>query len=101
MFRWFETRIEAFPDEPPTRPPETLFAFYLYFIKPVWPAFVVLLVAGFLGSIIEVTLLAFVGSLVDMMKAAETPQTFMANHWAILLTMAFIAMVARPIERIP
>ncbi len=97
MFRWFETRIEAFPDEPPARPPDTLLAFYLYFIKPVWPAFAVLLVAGFLGSIIEVTLLAFVGSLVDMMKTAETPQTFMANHWAILLWMAFIALVARPI----
>ena len=97
MFRWFETRIEAFPDEPPARPPDTLLAFYVYFIKPVWPAFAVLLVAGFLGSIIEVTLLAFVGSLVDMMKTAETPQTFMANHWAILLWMAFIALVARPI----
>jgi ATP-binding cassette subfamily B multidrug efflux pump len=97
MFRWFETRIEAFPDEPPVRPPDSLLAFYAYFIKPVWPAFAVLLVAGFLGSIIEVTLLAFVGSLVDMMKTAETPQTFMANHWAILLWMAFIAMVARPI----
>ena len=97
MFRWFETRIEAFPDEPPARPPDTLLAFYVYFIKPVWPAFAVLLVAGFLGSIIEVILLAFVGSLVDMMKAAETPQTFMANHWAILLWMAFIALVARPI----
>jgi ATP-binding cassette subfamily B multidrug efflux pump len=97
MFRWFETRIEAFPDEPPARPPDTLLAFYAYFIKPVWPAFAVLLVAGFLGSIIEVTLLAFVGSLVDMMKADETPQTFMANHWAILLWMAFIALVARPI----
>ena len=28
MFRWFETRIEAFPDEPPVRPPDTLLAFY-------------------------------------------------------------------------
>ena len=32
--------------------------------------FAVLLVAGFLGSLIEVSLLAFVGSLVDMMRAA-------------------------------
>ena len=54
MFRWFETRIEAFPEDPPTRPPDTLLAFYAYFIKPVWPAFAVLLVAGFLGSLIEV-----------------------------------------------
>ncbi len=97
MFRWFETRIEAFPDDPPARPPETLLAFYAYFIKPVWPAFAVLLVAGFLGSLIEVSLLAFVGSLVDMMKAASTAEAFLSNHWPILLWMAFVAMVARPI----
>jgi ATP-binding cassette, subfamily B, multidrug efflux pump len=97
MFRWFETRIEAFPDDPPARPPETLLAFYVYFIKPVWPAFAVLLVAGFLGSLIEVSLLAFVGSLVDMMKAATTAEAFIANHWPILLWMAFVAMVARPV----
>ena len=70
MYRWFETRIDAFPDEPPARPPETLWAFYAWFIRPVWPAFALLLVAGFLGSLIEVSLLAFVGSLVDMMRAA-------------------------------
>ncbi len=97
MFRWFETRIEAFPDEPPAQPPDTLLAFYVYFIKPVWPVFAILLVAGFLGSLIEVSLLAFVGSLVDMMKAAETPEAFLANHWGILLWMAFVAMVARPV----
>ena len=43
MFRWFETRIDAFPDDPPARPPESLFAFYAYFIRPVWPAFAILL----------------------------------------------------------
>ena len=97
MFRWFETRIDAFPEDPPARPPDTLLAFYVYFIKPVWPVFAVLLVAGFLGSLIEVSLLAFVGSLVDMMKAAETPEAFLADHWGILLWMAFVAMVARPV----
>jgi len=97
MFRWFETRIEAFPADPPTRPPDTLLAFYAHFIKPVWPVFAVLLVAGFLGSLIEVSLLAFVGSLVDMMRAAETPEAFIVNHWGILLWMAFVAMVARPV----
>src|SRR5215470_32729 len=97
MFRWFETRIEAFPDDPPAQPPDTLLAFYVYFIKPVWAAFAVLLVAGFLGSLIEVTLLAFVGSLVDMMRAAETPDVFLAKHWPVLMWMAFIAMVARPL----
>lgn len=97
MFRWFETRIAAFPDEPPTRPPETLLAFYLYFVKPIWPVFAALLVAGFLGSLIEVALMSFIGSIVDMMKAAETPATFFNDHWPTLLWMAFVAVVARPV----
>ena len=96
MLRWFETFIEAFPDDPPVRPPDRLLAYYVHFIRPVWPAFAVLLVAGLLGSLIEVTLLAFVGSLVDMMKTAESPAAFMANHGTILLFMALIALVARP-----
>ena len=28
MYRWFETRIDPYPDRPPERPPETLLAFY-------------------------------------------------------------------------
>jgi ATP-binding cassette subfamily B multidrug efflux pump len=97
MFRWFETRIEAFPDDPPVQPPQTLLAYYAHFIRPVWPAFAVLLVAGFLGSLIEVALLAFVGSLVDMMKAAVSPQAFLSDHWGILLWMGFVALIARPV----
>jgi ATP-binding cassette subfamily B multidrug efflux pump len=96
MFRWFETRIACFPDVPPARPPETLFAFYLHFARPIWPVFALLLVAGFLGSLIEVALLAFVGSLVDMMRGAQTPAQFFADHTATLLVMAFIALIARP-----
>ena len=88
MFRWFETRLKAFPDDPPERPPETLLAFYLYFVRPVWPAFAVLLVAGFLGSIIEVALMTFVGNLVDLMRQASTPATFISDHGHTLLWMA-------------
>ena len=97
MYRWFETRIDAFPDEPPARPPETLWAFYAWFIRPVWPAFALMLAAGFLGSLIEVSLLAFVGSLVDMMRAAQTPAAFFDEHGLILLWMAFVAVIARPL----
>ena len=73
MFRWFETRIATFPDAPPARPPETLLALYSHFVRPIWPVFAILLVAGLLGSLIEVALLAFVGSLVDMMRSAQSP----------------------------
>jgi ATP-binding cassette subfamily B multidrug efflux pump len=96
MFRWFETRIAAFPDDPPVRPPDSLWAFYLHFVRPVWPVFALLLVAGLLGSLIEVALLAFVGSLVDMMRRAQSPAQFFAEHGTTLLAMALIALIARP-----
>ena len=96
MFRWFESRIAYYPDVPPARPPDTLLAFYHHFVRPIWPVFAILLVAGLLGSVIEVVLLAFVGSLVDMMKGAQSPEQFFADHTGTLLAMAFIALIARP-----
>src|SRR5262245_31434094 len=97
MFRWFENRIDAFPEAPPERPPGTLFAYYAYFVRPVWPAFAVLLIAGFLGSLIEVALMTFIGNLVDLMRAAQSPANFIEDHGPILLWMAFVAVVARPL----
>jgi ATP-binding cassette, subfamily B, multidrug efflux pump len=96
MLRWFETRINAFPEVAPNRPPDRLLAFYVYYLRPVWPVFVALLVAGFLGSLIEVVLLAFVGELVDLMRTAASPASFLGDHGLLLAWMAFIAMVARP-----
>ncbi len=97
IFTWFETRIDPFARPGIVRPPETLWAFYWHFIKPVWPVFAALLVMGFLGSSIEVMLFAFIGDLVDLMKASQSPETFVADHQGTLLWMAFVALIARPI----
>src|SRR5262245_19366529 len=96
MYRWFESRIDPFPDELPSRPPATTLAFYLHFVRPVWPAFALLLVVGCLGSVIEVALLAFVGSLVDMMRGAASTEHFFAQHSVTLAWMTLIALIARP-----
>lgn len=97
MFRWFETRIDPFLTASIEQPPRTLWAFYWYFIKPVWPAFATLLVAGFLGSSIEVLLMAFLGNLVDMMRQAPNPATFIEENATALISMAAIALIARPV----
>ncbi|MFV0296467.1 MAG: ABC transporter ATP-binding protein [Hyphomicrobiaceae bacterium] len=96
-FQWFETRIGAFPEDLPRRPPQSLGAFYWHYIKPVWPVFLVLLTVGCIGSLIEITLFAFIGSLVDLMRAAKTPETFFSDHGWLLGVMAFVALVMRPV----
>ena len=97
IISWFETRIDPFAAGEVTRPPDTLFAFYRFFIQPLWPFFVMLLIAGFLGSSIEVALMAFVGSIVDRMRTSTDPSTFMTEHGTMLLLMAAVALILRPI----
>ncbi|MCC7252064.1 ABC transporter ATP-binding protein, partial [Hyphomicrobium sp.] len=96
MFRWFESRIDPFAPAAPGRPPENIAAFYWHYIQPVWRPFAVLLAVGLVGSLIEVMLMAFVGNLVDMMRAASSPRAFFDENAATLLFMAFVALVARP-----
>ncbi len=97
IFHWFETRIDAFTSEEPPRPPETLWAFYWHFVKPVWPWFAVLMAVGLVGSLIELALYAFVGRVVDMMKDAGSPETFVSDNAGMLLFWGFIALVLRPV----
>ncbi len=97
IYQWFETRIAVFRDLAPARPPSTLLAYYRHFLEPIWPAFAVLLAVSALGSAIEVALQSFVGSLVDQMRSASTPATFLSDHKGELIWMAFVAMIARPV----
>ncbi len=96
IFTWFETRIDPFARAPGV-PPGTLAGFYWFFVKPIWPVFAVLLVIGFIGSVIEVVLMAFVGNLVDLMRESQTPQTFIQDHKWKLIGMGFVALVLRPL----
>ncbi len=96
VFKWFETRIDPFARSD-AAPPSGLAAFYWHFVQPIWPVFGVLLVFGFVGSVIEVALMAFVGNLVDLMRDAKTPETFLADHKWKLMGMAFVALVLRPL----
>ena len=97
MINWFEQRIEPFPKGDATRPPSELFAFYVHFIRPIWPYWLALLITGFLAALIEVSFFAYLGKIVDLMRVSETPERFFDDHGWLLLWIAFIALVARPI----
>ncbi len=96
IFSWFEARIDPFARPGIARPPETLGAFYWHYVKPVWPAFALLLVVGFFASITEVILFAFIGKLVDLMRAAQSPAEFFAANSNLLIAMAALALLFRP-----
>ncbi|NJO37220.1 MAG: ABC transporter ATP-binding protein, partial [Rhizobiales bacterium] len=97
MFRWFEGLIDPFQDHPVERPPADLLPFYWYFIRQVWPYFVGLLALGLIAALIEVSLFAFLGEIVDLVRGAENADAFFDEHGDRLLWMAFVALIARPI----
>lgn len=95
MFKWFEKLIDPFQPSPGPLP-KTLGRFYMHFAWQVWPVLAAIAVVGFFVAIIEVTMFAFLGDLVDLLTAANRA-TFFAEHGSELIFMTVIVLVARPV----
>ncbi len=96
IFRWLETRTDSFPDELPERPPTTLFSFILHYSKPFWPLLLASSLFASVVALIEVSLFAFVGKLVDWLSTANR-QTFWHDHWLGLAGMGVLVLVVLPV----
>ena len=92
MLSYFERLIDPLKIPAASTPPEGLWRFYVHYIRQVWPGLAAVLVTGLIGALIEVSLLKFVGDIVDLL-GSSTPQTLLADHGALLMWMAFIVLV--------
>src|SRR5215813_13640299 len=96
MLRWFDSRIDPFAGKTINQPPSLLWAFYWYFIGPIWAAFALLVFLDFLAALTEVALASFVAILIDLMKDTQSPAAFIGDHAGLLIAMGFFVIVARP-----
>jgi ATP-binding cassette subfamily B multidrug efflux pump len=96
IFRWFESLIDAFKEPVDGMPPQSVWRFYVFYLRQVWPVFAAATVVGFGVAIVEVSLFGFIGSIVDMAKGVPAPD-FFQQHGHQLLWMGFVALVARPV----
>ena len=97
LFRWFETRIDPFPDEIPGQPPAKLGAFVWVYLRPVAWSFAVLVVVTLVMAAIEIVTMAFVGRIIDMMKDAPSPAAFWQQNGGQLAIMAVVTAIVRPL----
>ena len=96
LIRRLERLIDPFRGLPDTQPPDSVWRFYAYFLREVWGVFAALLIVGFVGALVEVSLFTFLGRLVDL--ARESPDGgFFARHRNELLWMAFVALFLWPL----
>ncbi|MGI9450152.1 MAG: multidrug ABC transporter ATP-binding protein, partial [Geminicoccaceae bacterium] len=96
LFVWFEKLIDPFKNHPIEQPPHELLPFYKHFVRQIWPLFALLLFIGLVVAVIEVSLFAFLGEIIDMVRQAADSSAFFTDHGTTLLFMAFVALILRP-----
>jgi len=96
MLRWFETRLDPFPDAPPAQPPASLYAFCRHFTRGAEPWLLLLAATTGLTALAEVALYAYVGTLVDRMNALGVGG-FLAQEGPRLAWMAALVLLGLPL----
>ncbi len=96
MFQWFEKLTEAFPEEDPQKPPKTLFGFCRYYTRGFEKPLLVMSLLSACVAIAEVTLVRYMGELVDMLSNSNRAN-FWENNGSSLMSMALLVLVIMPI----
>ncbi|MHA6313062.1 ABC transporter ATP-binding protein [Pantoea sp. USHLN298] len=96
LYRRFERFINIFHDAPSDSPPTTVWSFYAYYLRQVWPSFAALLLVGLASALIEVALFSYLSRIIDLVNHS-TPATLFSDNWPLLLWMGAVALILRPI----
>jgi ATP-binding cassette subfamily B multidrug efflux pump len=99
MFRFFETRIDPFRPHDESMPPASLLEFYWRYCRQLKALLACLMAIALIVSLIEVSILRFVGSLVDILRATS-PDRILHDYGATFLTMGLLILVARPLANL-
>lgn len=96
MFRWFENRLNAFPEPCYEQPPRKFLAFCLYYTRGAWPyiALTGLLMTGI--ALTEVWLFSFIGNIVDWLTE-QSRETFLADQQLWLIGMGVVVLLVLPL----
>ncbi|WP_024594957.1 ABC transporter ATP-binding protein, partial [Pseudoalteromonas sp. AC163] len=96
MYRLFEKMTKAFPEDQPTQPPSTLFAFCRHYTKGMELSLLLMSISAAMLAILEVSLFSYMGQLVDWLTA-YTPETLFIEQKSELIKMAVMLLLVLPI----
>jgi len=98
MFRRFESLIDVFRAHDETQPPAALIDYYWRYCRQAWPFLAALMVSGLFTSLIEVSILRFVGEIVDLLRQT-TPDRLLADDGRLFLFMGLVILILRPLAQ--
>ena len=96
MYRLFERLTKPFPEDKPTQPPSTLFAFCRHYTKGMELSLVFMSLSAALLAILEVSLFSYMGQLVDWLSI-HTPETLFVEQKSELIKMAVVLLIILPL----
>lgn len=95
MYRLFERMTKPFPQQQPTQPPATLFAFCRHYTKGMEVSLFFMSLSAALLAILEVSLFSYMGQLVDWLSTS-TPETLFIEQKSELIKMAVVLLIVLP-----
>ncbi|MCT8971928.1 ABC transporter ATP-binding protein [Microbaculum marinisediminis] len=96
MFARFESIIDPLAVGRDNRPPDQLAAFIWFYTRQAWKTLAVLIVVAGAVALVEVSLFAFVGHIIDLLKTVA-PGDLFAEYGPTLLWMAAVVVLVRPL----
>jgi ATP-binding cassette, subfamily B, multidrug efflux pump len=96
MFALFERLLPptALPEHP--EPPPGLVGFYWHYARQAKGLFIGLFAAGFAVALLDSLIPVFMGRVVTLITGSK-PETLFADFWPLLLGMALVLLVLRPL----
>ena len=95
MFNWFERLTKAFPEHESGKPPKTLFSFCRFYTKGFEFPLITMAILSALIAISEVTLLRYLGELVDIL-ANQDRATFWEDQGDRIENMLILVVLIMP-----
>jgi ATP-binding cassette subfamily B multidrug efflux pump len=97
LLGWFERRVEPFPEEAPSRPPDTLLPFLWHYARPVWPWLLLMSALTVVVSVLEVMLFAFLGNLIDWLGTRD-PSAVFSEDGPTMVWMGMVILILLPLS---
>ena len=96
MLRRFEALLDPTAGTPAPPPNAGLLSFYWFYIRQVRGLTIALFVFGGLIAVLDTMIPAFIGRVVSLVSS-HTPDTLFRDQGVVLLGMAFVLLVLRPL----
>jgi ATP-binding cassette subfamily B multidrug efflux pump len=96
VFKFLERFLKTTEDSPGEPPPPGLMAFYWHFVRQTRGLLIALFAVGSLVAFLDLLIPIFIGKVVELVSS-HTPEEVMRDYWPLLVTMAAVQIVIRPL----